>query len=107
MKNKMVLEEIKRFENAHKEFTSKIKEEEDKIQVAKNKIDNILKEQRVYTNSCKHTLDDGSTAFKESRYWISDIYTYTDNWTGEEAEGDNGHTQYIKTCQICGKEIEY
>lgn len=51
--------------------------------------------------------DDNGSAFKRSGYWVSDIYTYTDSWTGEEVEGDNGYTQHIKTCQICGKEIEY
>lgn len=102
----MVLEETKRFQNVQKEFDLKIKEEEDKIRVIKNNIDAILKEQKHYATSCNHTLDDGNTAFKGSGYWVSDTYTYTDSWTREETEGDNGYTQYIKTCQICGEEIE-
>lgn len=101
-----MIEKERRY-NKFREYLANIEEQELIIKEAKQKIFEIGKEKDAFHKSCTHTFDDGSTAFKNTSYWVSDSYTYTDDWTGEEMQGDNGYTQYEKTCQICDKEEEY
>jgi len=99
--------EIERRNKKFKEFLAEIEAQENIIRSAEKEIQRINREKDKHDNSCNHLYDDGASALKDSSYWVSDTYTYIDDWTGEEAEGDNGYTQYEKTCQICNKEIEY
>ena len=101
-----MIEKERRY-NKFREYTANIEEQELIIKEAKQKIFEINKEKNDFHNSCKHILDNGTSALKDSSYWFSDRYLYIDDFTGEEIEGDNGYTQYEKTCEICEKEIDY
>lgn len=100
------MNEIERFNNKSKDFETQILIQEEKINEAKGRIRCLKIERDNHVNSCKHKFDDGSSAFLNSSYWVSDISYVTNDWTGEIEQYDDGYTQYEKTCQICEKQIE-
>lgn len=101
------MKEFERFNITDNSFILQKEKAEKKIQKLKEKIREVEKQRKIHRESCNHIFDDGTTALKESSHWVSDIHKYIDTWTDEEAEDDRGHTQYEKTCKICGVKTEY
>lgn len=89
-----------------REFGDLIGKENKLIDDAKGRIQKLETQCDNFKRSCTHKNDDGSSAMKDISYWVSSPYTYVDDWTGDEMEGDNGYTQYEEECQICGKTYE-
>jgi hypothetical protein len=85
------------------EYRELIRLEEKKILEIKNKIYQLKSDCEKYENSCNHKNDDGTSAMKNSSYYVTTNVTSSANdWTGEMEDHVEGYTQYSETCKICG-----